>query len=224
MATDAPPTATPRPRSGARGTFWFYSGDVPYFHFEVGKVNFYVDFKTVDYHKPLDDCPRTEDGKELEGDDKEEFAYLIPMMKYKRNLVFHIPDQPDKALNLYINSEKYYLEYGSSQHGRVAIDISATKVEALVNALDAAFERGKHDADGDFTQREDRLVSNGIDSYLYFRASTWTYERTEHEPEDGALSQCQFVAVTLGGDGPIEVTVDPNSSSYAPWKKFPPDP
>jgi hypothetical protein len=200
------------------GTFWFYSGDVPYFHFGVGEVNIYVNFHTVDYFRPVDDCPRTEDGKELEGEDRESFAYMAPMMKYMRRLEFHLLDKPDSVLMIDSNCKKYSLQYGSPLEGRITLDIPTSKIEALVRALDAAFERGKSDADGDFTKGEDRLVSGGISSFIYFRASTWSYKRTEHEPEEGALCTCQSVPVMLSVDGPIEVIMDPNAPSYAPWK------
>jgi hypothetical protein len=145
-----------------------YPGEAPSIYIGIGSTSLYVNFNTVSYHTPLDNIPRTEDGKKLKGDNKEEFSFTPSMMKNIRLCIF---DNGKSELCLTVNTGKYFIEYGKDKTTIALVELPADNINDAVRLFNNMF------TDIKFEKLPDSIVSIKVRSFLYMKASTLYYKK-----------------------------------------------
>jgi len=161
------------------GTMWFYCSNIPYVHFQVGKMNLFINFTTVSYHRPIGDTiiPDRDDDEEERKDCIDRYKPFLP---HCRTWVFH---NPESKLAIENNMGRYILAYGYDRHAVLQLDLTPQEAQFVAATMDSVFEQGMKDSYGDFKQGGDQIIDFGVGMCLKYNTKVWNYARTEHPDE-----------------------------------------
>ena len=189
------------------GTLWFYCSDMPYMHFQVDKMNLFINFTTASYHRPIGNLIIPDrDDDESEEERKDGIERYKPFLPHCRTWVFHTPES---KLAIENNMGQYKLVYGYDRHAVLHLDLTPNEAQFVAVSMDAVFEQGLRDSHGDFKQSDDQVIEFGIGMCLKYNTTIWNYARTEHPEQSKKYKLRRAVRLPKG----TQVRVLKNSSS-----------